>query len=70
MKTSGRCPKCSSDDLICVPGPSPGLAGRDHRSEGLVNMAFVARYVCGGCGYSEEWVDLKDLQALRKRYGG
>lgn len=68
MKTSGRCPKCGSDDLICVPGPE--LSGKDPKTSGFVNMAFVARYVCGGCGYTEEWVDLKDLQAVRKRYGG
>ena len=34
-----------------------------------ISVPRVHRYVCCTCGYSEEWVDPRDLPALKKEFG-
>ena len=37
---------------------------------GLLSHVVVSRFVCCGCGYSEEWIEsADDLQKLRGQYG-
>ena len=36
----------------------------------LFKFVLVMRYVCGSCGFSEEWIDTaEDIAKVRKKYG-
>jgi hypothetical protein len=69
MKNTGSCPKCRSSAVARVPaepGGGPAAAG----PVGVLNGVAMTRFVCCGCGYSEEWVEAAaDLAAVKERYG-
>ena len=72
MKDTGRCPKCQSTDLARVPGVEVSLSGS--RSNiirvGWWRGAVVTRFVCCGCGFSEEWIEHAEaLQKIKSKYG-
>lgn len=71
MKQSGMCPKCHSNDIIRVPGAT-ALHGRFNTIPTgftLSRLVIVTRYVCGQCGFSEEWVENPEqIENLKKRY--
>ncbi|MBQ7801006.1 MAG: hypothetical protein IJ375_01635 [Oscillospiraceae bacterium] len=68
MKQSGKCPKCQSRDILRVDEES--YLGR--KTPNYLPTAFgpfvidVPRYICLNCGYSEEWINKKDIPELRK----
>ena len=67
MKNTKQCPKCGSKDIFVVDGYS-GAYGRGNNIEvGLTIFSAVPvdRYVCGCCGFSEEWIRQEDLQRTR-----
>ncbi len=69
MKNSQLCPKCDSYDIIKIKGGNWAAAQNFIRAGG-VKTVFVTRYLCGNCGYSEEWVENpKDIKSLKKKYG-
>lgn len=75
MKTTNVCPKCSNTDIIRVEGSvKPYGAGNNISmgsvSKGSVIASFVKvpRYICGECGYTEEWIDVEDLPKLKKKF--
>ena len=35
---------------------------------GFFRSVAVHRYVCGACGFTEEWIDREDLEQLKKKY--
>ena len=61
MKTTGRCPKCGSTDLLAV---EPGLYNSFPVS--FFANAKIQRYVCRSCGYTEEWVAGESMEKLRQ----
>jgi ribosomal protein S27AE len=64
-----KCAKCSSPDLLSIPSV-PGEDPRIVIGERGMRMVAVKKYVCGHCGYIEEWVDdPRDLAELRREYG-
>ncbi len=67
MKKTQNCPKCQSTDILRVPGE-----GHDHIATGPLGFLTsipVTRYVCGDCGYAEQWVDSPDdLLRVREKY--
>lgn len=73
MKNTGQCVKCESKDVIRV------VQSWAHTSEyanviitdsTITNAVKVIRYVCGECGYSEEWIDDKrGIEKIREKYG-
>ena len=69
MKNNNKCTKCKSADLLripLVPGEGPHIAV----GERGMHLVSISKYVCGNCGYIEEWVDdPQDLAELRKEYG-
>lgn len=75
MKNSHTCPKCQSQDIVRVPGWS-GAYGAGNNIPTARALSFsrssvipVARYVCGCCGFSEEWIDTaEDVAKLRKAF--
>lgn len=64
MKTTGRCPKCGSADLLAV---EPGLY--NSFSIGFFVNAKIQRYVCRSCGYTEEWIAQESMEKLRRLPG-
>lgn len=68
MKNTGSCPKCHSSDVLRVPVEPPGLT--EGSPLGVLTSLLLTRFVCGRCGYAEEWVEsADDLEGLKKRYG-
>ena len=70
MKHRKICPKCNGTDIILVPGHAGAYGSGNNIQVGWTNFSavLVHRYVCGRCGYSEEWIDPEDLQKLKKKY--
>ena len=73
MKTSHTCPKCQSRDVIRVPGTVGAYGSGNNIALGLTlfgSFAKVTRFVCGACGFSEEWIDEPGALAnLKKKFG-
>jgi hypothetical protein len=72
MKNSNKCPKCQSREIIKIPGNTrPAGVGNN------VNVGFwgfngipVTRYLCGSCGYLEQWIDAaEDIDRIKDYYG-
>ena len=71
MKQSGTCPKCGGTDLLRIFGTITDRSD-GNRPPIVVSGIWVPRAhrnVCCPCGYSEEWVDPRDLPALKKEFG-
>jgi predicted nucleic-acid-binding Zn-ribbon protein len=71
MKTTGKCPKCGSSEILRISGRvGPFGSGNNIPLGATIFSAIpVSRYLCSHCGYSEEWVDSdSDLQKLRDKY--
>jgi ribosomal protein S27AE len=69
VKQKNKCAKCSSPELLFIPS-MPGEEPRIAVGERGMQMVAVSKFVCGNCGYIEEWVrDAQDLEKLRKEYG-
>jgi len=69
---NGVCSKCQSTDLLHVPGTIGAFGAGNNIPVGwrAMNAVAVARFVCGVCGYSEEWITSpRDLERVRQRYG-
>ena len=70
MKNNDTCPKCKGTDLILVKGNAGGYGAGNNIQIGFTNFSaiLVHRYVCCGCGYTEEWINKEDLSKLKKKY--
>ena len=70
MKTTHTCPKCASNAVYRIPnGLTSDADPRIHQGWTRRDIA-ITRYVCGQCGYLEEWVtSQQDLQALMDSFG-
>lgn len=70
MKNKNTCPKCGSKDILFIPG-EVGLYGTGNNimtGMTLLSGVPVNRYICGDCGFTEEWVNLEDLPKIKKKY--
>jgi len=68
MKTASICTKCQSSEIYVIPfSPVTEANPRIQTGWTFLNSTPVTRYLCGQCGYLEEWVtsqyDLKMLVA-------
>jgi ribosomal protein S27AE len=71
MKTTGKCAKCGSAEVLRIPGQVGAFGTGNNIPIGktLFSSVKVTRFLCGQCGYSEEWVEsADDLQKLREKY--
>ncbi len=70
MKNTHICPKCQAQDIIRVPGNVGPYGSGNNITVGatIFSSVKVDRYVCGMCGFSEEWIRQEDMQALKKKY--
>ncbi len=69
MKHKRRCPKCSSNEIYRV----EAVAGSGYGSgnvipTGAIGTIKVNRYICGRCGYAEEWIEGNDLEKLKHKF--
>ena len=68
------CPKCSSRQIIVIPGSVNMFGAGDNIPTGMnivggLDVVKVTRYLCGGCGFIEEWVeDPKDLEKIKRKF--
>ncbi len=72
MRTTGRCPKCGSSDLVRVPDDAHRYLANSICITKLVTVERVpvARYVCCGCGYVEDWVEHpQERNRLKQAFG-
>ena len=70
MKNTQKCPKCNSDDIIKIPGTAGTHGAGNNVPMGATIFSYVKvpRIVCCGCGYAEEWIDIEDIEKLKKKY--
>ena len=71
MHNSRSCPKCESNDIIRIPGEAGAYGAGNNIRVGMTvfSSAKVTRYLCGSCGFSEEWVEsVDDIERIRKKY--
>ena len=61
MKTTGRCPKCGTTQIVAIPSASGAY---NEIKVDASHAAGVTRYVCTACGYIEQYV--ADKAALGK----
>ncbi len=68
MKRAGTCPKCGGHEILKVRGNAGPYGSGNNIQIGLTifSSILVDRYVCCGCGYTEEWIDKEDISKLRK----
>jgi len=70
MKNSNHCPKCDATQIIKIKGGSTWTGHYNHISTGSLKAILVTRYLCAGCGFSEEWIDNhSDMEKLLKKFG-
>ncbi|MBQ4344019.1 MAG: hypothetical protein IJC38_09050 [Erysipelotrichaceae bacterium] len=69
MKQSKQCPKCHSANLVRYSGNDNTSSKSYSNSIALGNPVWelvkINRYICCECGYTEEWIDKKDLEKIR-----
>ena len=71
MKNTKMCPKCSGCNILHIPGSAGAYGVGNNIPTGMTVFSYtkVNRYLCRDCGYSEEWIDLEDMEKLDKKYG-
>lgn len=67
MKNTHTCPKCGSRDIIIVEGNAGAYGVGNNIPVGLTIFSYVKvdRYLCGRCGFSEEWIRQEDIEKVR-----
>ena len=62
MKNSNRCPKCNSHDIKRIEGKAGAYGSGNNIPVGLTFFSSikVTRFLCIGCGFSEEWIESPD----------
>ena len=70
MKNTHRCPKCGSIDILYIKGYTGAYGSGNNIPTGftIFSAVKVDRYVCGYCGYSEEWIQQEDIPKLRAKF--
>lgn len=66
MKNSKTCPKCRSGNIVRIDGYAGAYgSGNDVMTGASIFSAVnVNRYICGECGFTEEWIDKEDLDKV------
>ena len=66
MKNSSICPKCQSTNVIRIDGHvgAYGTGNNVMTGRTIFSAVYVNRYICCSCGFSEEWIDEKDIENI------
>jgi len=71
MKHTQICPKCDSSNVLKIKGGSTWTGYQNFIMGSMTKIIPVTRYLCGNCGFSEEWIENpKGLEILNKKHGG
>lgn len=74
MKNTNCCPKCGSRRIVRIPdNPYRHASGNNIYTSAftLAGKIPVIRYVCGDCGYVENWVETKrECDEIMRNFGG
>lgn len=67
MKNTKICPKCSSSDIVRIDGYAGAYGSGNNIMVGasIFSAINVNRYICCGCGFTEEWIDKEDIDKVR-----
>ncbi len=70
MKSTKICPKCHSGDIIRIDGNvgSYGAGNNIITGATIFSAIKVNRYICCQCGFTEEWIDKKDIEKVKNSY--
>lgn len=67
MKTTGKCPKCGSDQVALIPSQ---FGTYNQIKTDFLSFVHVTRYICTVCGYLEQYIaSEKALHELRSKVG-
>lgn len=68
MKNQKVCPKCGGTDILIVDGSVGGYGTGNNIMLGasIFSAIDVDRYICCSCGYTEEWVNMEDMEKIKK----
>lgn len=70
MKNTKTCSKCGGNDIVVVSNDGhPDATYGNNIQTGMTILSgsiYVKRYICCGCGFSEEWIDQSDIATLKK----
>ncbi len=68
MKKSKICPKCQSHDIINLDNTSLHTQFTSIKT-GFMTVADIEIYVCGDCGYFEQYIkNTSDLEKIKKAH--
>ena len=67
MKNTKQCPKCKSFDIVRFDGyvGSYGAGNNVLTGATIFSGVNVNRYVCCSCGFTEEWIDMDDMDKVK-----
>ncbi len=66
MKNRGVCRKCKSHDIIRIDAK---LEGGTVIYLGLMDSVALSRFICGNCGFTEEWLEgEEEIDKLKRRF--
>lgn len=69
MKNNKICPKCNGNDIVVVSNDGhPDASNGNNILTGMTIFSgnvFIKRYICCGCGFSEEWIEQADIATLK-----
>ena len=67
MKNTRICPKCQSTDIIRIDGYTAAYGAGNNIMTGktIFSAVNVNRYICCGCGFTEEWIDREDIETVK-----
>ena len=70
MKNTKKCPKCASQLIIKIGGLDKTSSGNNFPIRLSIFKAIqVTRYLCGNCGFSEEWIDNdEDISKIKEHF--
>ena len=68
MKNSKTCPKCGGSNIVRIDGYAGpyGTGNNVMVGASIFSAVKVNRYVCCTCGFTEEWIDTKDLEKVEQ----
>ena len=66
MKNCKICPKCRSGNIVRIDGYAGAYGSGNNVMTGasIFSAVNVNRYICGECGFTEEWIDKEDLDKV------
>lgn len=68
MKNQKVCPKCGGTDIVIKDGYAGPYGAGNSIMTGIsfFSAVNVDRYICCSCGYTEEWINMEDMEKIKK----